>query len=159
MKKMCEINGVRYITPKVFADCCDCSAQKITAACKDGRIIGAYKDMKNNWMIPCDALKPLELETIRKLMVATLYLKNNPGKEIGNIEHDVIIRLYDYLFQCGYINQFEHESKRIPYEVVLTEKGFKVATEGKKVNINWLNIGVSLIQVAASVITVVQVVI
>ena len=91
-------------------------------------------------------------------MIATLYLKNNPGKEIGNVEHEDIIKLYDYLFQCGYINQFEHESERIPYEVVLAEKGFKLATEGKKVSINWLNMGASLIQVAASIVTIVQVV-
>ena len=64
-KKMCEINGIRYTIPKVFAECCGWTTQKVRAACKDGRIIGAYKDISNNWMIPCDAVKPLELETIR----------------------------------------------------------------------------------------------
>ena len=53
-KKMCEINGIRYTIPKVFAECCGWTTQKVRAAC-----------ISNNWMIPCDAVKPLELETIR----------------------------------------------------------------------------------------------
>ena len=155
-KKMCEINGIRYVTPSVFANAIGWNNQKVTAACKDGRIIGACKDSSGKWIIPVDAMKPLEMEQIRSLMVTTVYLKNRPDHVLDYSDHKQIVELYSYLQKIGYIEPFKTNGKRIPYEVVLTERGVKLATEGKSLNLNWLKIGTTVIQVAASVITIVQ---
>lgn len=156
MKKMCVIDGKRYVAPGIFADACGCSSQKITAACKDGRIVGAYRDLSNHWLIPVDAPMPLEKERIRELMVACVYLKNRPELPIDYHDHESIVAVYTYLLNTGYIEPFDENSDRIPYEVVLTEKGMEVATGGNKINLNWLQIGSTVIQVAASIITIVQ---
>lgn len=153
---MCEINGQRYVTPSVFASGCGCNTQKITAACIDGRIIGACKDTSGKWIVPIDAARPLELEKIRELMVSSLYLKNKPDTVLDYSDQAQIDRLYTYLQLTGYIEPFDHDSKRIPYEVTLTSKGMKLATEGIPLSVNWLKIGSTVIQVCASLLTIIQ---
>ena len=155
-KKMCEINGKRYITPGVFASSCGWSAQKMTSACKDGRVIGAEKDISNNWLIPIDSPRPLEIEQIRQVMVTSLYLKNRPTHILDYNDQTNIVALYTYLFNTGYIEPFDTNSNRIPYDVILTDKGMKLATEGKPLCLNWISIGTTVIQVAASIITIAQ---
>lgn len=155
-KKMITIGGKRFVTPGVFADGCGKSTQKITAACKDGRIIGACQDSSRNWIIPVNAMAPLEIEQIRQLMIVSLYLKNKPEHVLDYSEHDEIVSVYSYLQQIGYIYPFNENSESIPYEVILTEKGMKIATEGSPISINWLQVGSTVIQVAASVLTIVQ---
>ena len=85
---MCEINGKRYVTPGVFGDVIGWNKQKVTAACKEGRIIGACQDTSGSWMIPVDAMKPLEAEQIRALMVTTVYLKNRPDHVLDYSDHE-----------------------------------------------------------------------
>ena len=153
---MCEINGERYVTPGVFGDSIGWSRQKVTSACRDGRIVGACKDTSGSWIIPVDAMKPLETEQIRELMVTTVYLKNKPDHPLDYSDHEKTAALYTYLQQTGYIEPFNTDSERIPYEVILTEKGIGLATEGKPLNLDWLHIGSTVIQVAASVITIAQ---
>ena len=155
-KKMCELNGKRYVIPSVFGNAIGWSGQKVTAACKEGRIVGACQDTSGRWIIPVDTMKPLETEQIRSLMVTTVYLKNRPNHTLDYSDHESTVSVYTYLQQTGYIEPFDAESERIPFEVVLTEKGIKLATEGKPLNLNWLNIGTTVIQVAASLITIAQ---
>ena len=155
-KKMCEIGGKRYVAPGVFGNGIGWNKQKVTAACKEGRIIGACQDTSGSWIIPVDSPKPLELEQIRALMVTTVYLKNRPDHVLDYSDHESIVAVYSYLQHAGYIQPFNTDSERIPYEVVMTEKGVKLATEGKGLNLDWLNIGTTVIQVAASIITIVQ---
>jgi len=155
-KNMCEVNGIRYVTPGVFGDVIGWNKQKVTAACKEGRIIGACQDTSGSWMIPVDAMKPLEAEQIRALMVTTVYLKNRPDHVLDYSDHESTVAVYSYLQKIGCIEPFNADSERIPYEVVMTEKGVKLATEGKSLNLNWLNIGTTVIQVAASILTIVQ---
>ena len=156
-KKMCEIDGKRYVLPSVFGNAIGWNKQKVTAACADGRIIGASHDTSGSWIIPVDAVKPLEIEQIRLIMITTVYLKNKPTHVIDYSDHDSILALYKYLEDTEYIEPFDTNSDRIPYEVVMTEKGLKLATEGRPVCLNWLKIGTDVIQLAASIITIVQV--
>lgn len=155
-KKMCEIDGKRYVTPSVFGNAIGWNRQKVTVACKEGRIVGACQDTSGSWIIPVDTVKPLETEQIRSLMVTTVYLKNWPNHALDYSDQESTVSVYTYLQQTGYIEPFDVESQRIPFEVVLTEKGIKLATEGKPLNLNWVNIGTTVIQVAASIITIAQ---
>lgn len=158
MKKpmMCEIDGKRYVTPGIFGSTLGWNRQKVTAACIDGRIIGACKDTSGSWIIPVNTVKPLEIDQIRSLMVTTVYLKNNPNHVLDYQDHDKTVAVYSYLQQTGFIEPFDDNSDRIPYEVVMTEKGIKLATEGKPLDLNWLHVGTTVIQVIASIITVGQ---
>ena len=64
-KKMCEIDGKRYVTPSVFGNAIGWNRQKVTVACKEGRIVGACQDTSGSWIIPLDTVKQLETEQIR----------------------------------------------------------------------------------------------
>lgn len=89
-------------------------------------------------------------------MVTTVYLKNKQDHVLDYSDHEGIVTVYSYLQKTGYIECFNAESDRIPYEVVMTDKGVKLATEGKKLDLNWMKIGTTVIQVAASIIAIAQ---
>ena len=140
------INGITYYSPKSAADNWQMSYQAATSACKDGRIVGAFQDSTKHWCIPDTATKPIEKETIRKILIITLMLKNDPNINIPDIRKYDIPKLYKYLRDIGYINQFNEDSHRIPYEAILTDKGMKLVIENKKIDINLSNIAIMFIQ-------------
>lgn len=153
-RKLCEINGVKYMSPSAAADLWNISTQKITAACKDGRIEGAILDSSDKWIIPVNARKPLEKAEIKTLLVGTLCLKNKPNTlphEMTSLNIDII---YDYLYHTGYIEQFDRNSDRIPFDVILTDRGMKLATEGSTPSVNWVNAGLTIISIASDIITI-----
>ncbi len=153
-KKMFEINGVKYVTPNVFADYCECSRQKIVSACCDGRVVGAQRDSSGHWIIPIEASKPLEIERIRELLILTLALKNRPSTILGEDENANPSKIYRYLEATGYIEHFDCSGERAPYEAVLTDKGMALATNGPIVDLNFVNLAVTAIQVFASILTI-----
>lgn len=155
-RALIKIGNMTYMSPKLAGDLWGIKYQSVTAACVDGRVIGALRDSSGKFIIPIDAYKPLEKEDIRKLMITTLYLKNRPSTDIGYTDNEQIVKLFSYLEGIGYIEPFNINSNKIPYEVVLTDKGMQLATKGGHVNIDWCNIGITLIQVAASIITIGQ---
>ena len=67
MRALAEINGVKYMAPKAAGDLWKISRQRVTAACKDGRVVGVCFDLKGHYMIPVNSKKPLERETIREV--------------------------------------------------------------------------------------------
>ena len=155
-KTMVEIKGERYITPKPAADCWGMSQQAVTSACRDGRILGAFQDTRGKWLVPANACKPMEREDIRRILILSLALKNRPDQVINNNSFDQMVTVYRYLRDTGYIEDFDEKSERIPFEVVLTEKGMTTAISGKKINFDIFNAGTTLIQLIASVITIFQ---
>lgn len=141
-----EINGNTYYSPKAAADNWKMTHQAVTSACKEGRIVGAFQDSTNRWCIPNIAMKPLDKETIRKIMLITLALKNSPNITISGLENYDISKLYSYLRDTNYIKPFDDNSKRIPYEAILTEKGMNLVIENKKIDVDWANVAVLLVQ-------------
>lgn len=158
-KNVFEINGKRYMNPKSAADCWGLSTQAVTTACRQGRVVGAEKDSSNKWIIPIDAHKPLSSDEIRSLLILILALKNRPNLVIAQQSNADIIIVLDYLFDIKCIEAFDHTDKNIPHSVVLTEKGFKIATEGKALDLSFIDAGATFIQVVASVITIIQTVV
>ncbi len=155
-RSLIKIGNMTYMSPKAAGDLWNMKYQSVTAACVDGRVIGAIKDSSDKFIIPIDAFKPLDKEEIRKLMITTLYLKNRPSFDIGFNDNEQIVKLYTYLEGIGYIEPFNSSSNKIPYEAILTDKGMHLATEGGHVDIDWCNIGITVIQIAASMITIGQ---
>ena len=141
-----EINGKTYYSPKAAAGKWNISYQAVTNACKDGRIVGAFIDSTNQWCIPDIAMKPLDKKIIRKILIITLYLKNNPLLRVSELDNYDISKLYIYLKETEYIKSFDEESDRIPYEVVLTDKGMDLVLEKNRIKIDWANISTILIQ-------------
>lgn len=154
-KNICEIAGKRYMSPSVAGELWNMKYQAVTNACIDGRIIGAYRDSGNRWIIPIDAVKPLDLENIRQILISTLALKNRNSDIAGSWSPDVIT-VYDYLIEIGMFEPTENLSANTLKNLVLTDKGMRIATEGKKMNIDLMNAGVTIVQVVASVITIWQ---
>ena len=76
-------------------------------------------------------------EEIHRILILTLQLKNNPAYEIDwslfEYDESVLDSIYTHLHTHGYIQDFSIEDKkRIPYEVVLTQKGMELATTFRK---------------------------
>ena len=155
-RKMCEIDGKRYMSPSSAADLWNTSYQSVTKACKDGRIPKACKDSGGKWIIPVDAIAPLDSESIRKLLISTLAIKNGNISAPQSLNVDNIRLVYTYLSDIGCIEHLENITLRTPCEAVLTDKGFHIATEGKPLNLDWVNISTTFVQVVSSVITIWQ---
>ena len=157
-KKMCEIDGKRYMSPSSAADLWNTSYQSVTRACQEGRIPKACKDSGGKWIIPVDACAPLDSENIRKLLISTLALKNGNIIVPQSLSIENVRRVYTYLSEIGCVEPIEDITQRTPCEAVLTEKGFHIATEGTPLKLDWMNISTTFVQVVASVITIWQVV-
>lgn len=141
-----EIDGKIYYSPKIMAERWQISYQAVAAACKEGRIVGVVQDLSNNWCIPDTAMKPLDKDSIRKILIITLSLKNTPDVNIVGLDNYDILTLYRYLRDTKYIKEFNENSDRIPYEATLTEKGMELVINNKKSFINWSDIGSMFIQ-------------
>ena len=117
-----EINGITYMSPKAAGDKWNMSPQKVIAACKDGRVVGATKDSKF-WIIPVDSPHPLEKEQIRQILIAILAVKNRPETRLP----DGTEQLFGYLRDIGVLEGID----------TLTDRGMEMATTGKRVTLNW----------------------
>lgn len=151
-KKLCEINGKKYMSPGGAKDLWGISTQKITAACLAGRVEGACTDSSGKWIIPIDSRKPLEAEVIRRIMISLLALKNKHDGLAG-IQMDQIDAVFDYLWKIECIESFDTESESFPYDVTLTDKGMKIATEGPVSGVNWLDLSGTIINCISIAIT------
>ena len=139
-KKLCEIDGIIYMSPGSAGDLLNYSVQKVTAACNGGRVENAIKDSSGKWIIPVNSRKPLELEQIRKILICLISMKNKPSNQNLDLAVNQIEALFEYLKNTGYIEEFSIVSSMFPYDVVLTEKGIRTATEGSAVDIDWINV-------------------
>lgn len=149
-----EINGQTLYSPKGAANKWGLSHQAVTTACKEGRIVGAFQDSTNKWCIPDAAMKPLEKAVIRKILIITLSLKNTPNITISELEDYDIPKIYKYLKDTEYIRDFNENSNRIPYEVILSDKGMSLAFDNKKDGIEWTNIAALFVQCIPSLIEI-----
>ena len=154
-KKLFTINGVQYMTPSLAGDKWDMSYQAVTNACKEHRIAGACKDSGDRWIIPFDAEKPLKYEEIRKLLVSILVLKNKPNDNNKTVSSEWE-KVYKYLASIGLVEVLEQTIPDRIEDIVLTDVAMRIATEGQRVSINWVDASTTFVQVVASVITIWQ---
>ena len=140
------IEGKTYYSPKGAGDNWLMKHQAVTAACIDGRIIGAFQDSKKGWCIPDNAMKPLPKEVIRKIMIIILSLKNRPNLVITDLEDYDTLKLFQYLRDIGCIRPFDESSDRIAYEAVLTNKGIEYVIGDKESKIDLANVAALFVQ-------------
>ena len=138
-KSLFEFDGKKYMSTKVAADFWELNRSTVAKYCKDKRI-NAFKDSSGKWCIPIDTIKPLSNDEIHKLLFLTLQLKNNPSLEIDystfTFDDSAVENVYQSLVFAKYIKPFSiKDKKRIPYEVVLTEKGINFVMSYKTKNI------------------------
>ncbi len=159
-----EHNGKKYMNTKTAADNWKLKTDTVTKYCSAGKIPNAFKYYEKRWYIPIESIKPLTDEEIRKFLVLTLQLKNKPSlkidRSIVNVDVKTITMIYRYLVYCEMIENFEIEdASRVPYEVVLTQKGLEFATSFKKEKIknfenivkDWLPIVINATQLAINI--------
>lgn len=70
------------MSTKAVADLWSLSSQRVAATCKDGRVVGACKDLNGHYIISVDTKKPLDKETIRTILISLLAMKNRPGNRL-----------------------------------------------------------------------------
>ena len=163
MSSIIEINGKKYMDTKTAADCWNLKPKTVAEYCRTNRVIDKFKT-DNKWYIFIDEMKPLSIGEIRKLLILTVQLKNKPTLEIDwslfSFDDSKIEIIYKNLELQKYINPFDIKNKkRIPYEVVLTEKGLDIVTnhpksESKSFSIvlrEWLPIVIQLAQLSINV--------
>lgn len=132
-----ELNGQKYMSAKTAADVWSLKPATVSAYCKEGKICHAIKYLESRWYIPTEAVKPLSNSEVRRFLTLTLQLKNKPSLEIDwgvfPIKNPAIDVIYRHLVFLELIEEFNiSDKKRIPYEVILTQKGFEFATSCKK---------------------------
>jgi|GEM_PF-881605 hypothetical protein len=125
---MIEIHGNKYGDTSDFAKSWNLSKGTISKYCNEGKIPGAQQ-IKRRWHIPENAIKPLTESEIKKVLILTLKLKNNPKDKIDFSTIDVkpkdIDIMYKYLENLNYIMPIEGiPTKRLPYDVIVSDKGF-----------------------------------
>ncbi len=132
-----EIDGQKYMSTKTAADLWNLSPSTVSNYCKTGRILRKFKNGSKGWYIHIDEIKPLSDTDIHRLLVLSIQLKNNPSLEIDwstfSFDDNVIDVIYQNLVTLGYIFPYSiADKRRIPYEVVLTQKGLETATSFKQ---------------------------
>jgi len=128
------------MSPKAAGDKWNMSPQKVTAACKDGRVVGATKDSSDRYIIPIDSPHPMEKEQIRMTLIAILALKNRPESRLP----DGIEQLFSYL----------RDIELLEGKDTLTDKGMDWATSGNKVDVNWVNASTTILGVLGSLASI-----
>ena len=129
MKSGVEINGMRYVGVKTAADWWDLKPATVTKYCREGKIIGVYKDIHRHWMIPTNAEKPLHKETIKKVLRLVNTLKHNETIPIDyealGVSVDNIPSAFKHLIKFGFVQPLSENvpAERILYEAKLTNKG------------------------------------
>lgn len=128
-----EVDGRRYMSSKRAEELWRKRQATISKCCKDGRIPPSrcFKDDHNNWYIDTNTIYPLAEDEIRKILTLTLQLKNNPQYTFDwttfTIGAENIRPVYDYLLDMSYIFPYQIEdSNRLPYDIVLSEKGMNL---------------------------------
>ncbi len=145
-KVLVEIDGKKYMSPKAAGDLWDMSTQKVTAECKAGRVAGATTDTGGHYIIPIDAKKPLDSETIRKILISLLAMKNRPGSEF--IDEEGAFELHDYLCDIGLIEGDDLKT------AILTNKGMELATSGKPIEVDWVNASLTVFNILGTIMSI-----
>lgn len=159
-----EYNGQKYVNTKVAADIWNLKQRTVSNYCKNGKVDRAIKYKESRWFIPIDSAKPLSDEETYKMLVMTLQLKNKPSLKIDwseiSVDNSVIVSIYRYLVFRGLIEDYDiSDVRRLPYEVVLTQKGMEFVTSPKKkiegfgtVMQNWISIIIGVAQLAVQIV-------
>lgn len=131
------IDGNTFMSTKAAANLWNLQPKTVSDYCKNNKIKNKFKNGCLGWYIRTDEIKPLSQEEIRRMLILTLQLKNNPAYEIDwslfEYDESVLDSIYTHLYVHGYIQNFSVEDKkRIPYDVVLTQKGMELATTFRK---------------------------
>ena len=130
------IDGKKYMSTQTAADLWGVKPRTVSGYCKNNRITNCFKNGKQGWYIWIDEIKPLSTNEIHRILLLTLQLKNRPSLEIDwstfSFDDSFIEVIYKSLAYQGFIEEFDIENKKkIPYEVILTKKGFEFATSFK----------------------------
>ena len=136
-QEVIELNVKKYMSVKFAAEFWNMNPKTISKYCAQGKICEATKYRDRKWYIPVDAVKPLSNDEIRKFLILTIQLKNKPSLEIDrskfSTEMSTIDNIYHYLVSQEFIENFKiTDKKRIPYDVILTQKGLEFATSNIK---------------------------
>ena len=136
-----KIENVTYMSTRAAAELWGLTVRTVADYCNNNKIINKFKNGRLGWYIRTDEIKPLTQDEIRKILILTLQLKNNLSYEVDwcvfNNTPYSIENIYKQLYYRGYIQEFSVENdKKIPYEVVLTQKGMELSTS-IKMKKNW----------------------
>lgn len=141
-----EVAGKKYICTKLVAETWGIGQGTVANYCRTGRIKDCWKDSRKRWFIPVDTIKPLSDTEVQHLLFLVLQLKNDPTLEIDwsmfTFDTTIVDLIYSNLVYEGYLKPFHiQEKERIPYEVVLTQKGLEAALPRKqsKPNVSFSN--------------------
>lgn len=157
--RIITVDGKKYMSTKTAADIWRLKPRTVSDYCNSGKIINKFKNGRYGWYIDINEIRPLSVYEIRRFLILTLTLKNNPEYEIDwdsfDYDNSAIEVIYKNLVGMGYIYPFSIENKqKIPYEVNLTPQGLDLVTsykQPKKPNYSeivgkWLPIMISLAQ-------------
>lgn len=160
-----EHDGKKYISSKAISEIWGLSQKTVAKYCREKKIRDCIKGTHQQWYISETTVKPLSDLEIRRLLFLTLQLKNDPTLEIDwstfDFDPSLIELIYSNLVEEKYLKPFQIENKqRIPYEVILTQKGLETAMPRKVKTANiafsetttqWFSVAIGLAQLAVQI--------
>ena len=124
-----ELEGNRYVTTKVMSGFWDVTQKTVADYCRDGMVIGAFKDSSNRYIIPANAKKPLNKNVIERVLWLIITLKNKPSYPIDYSSLEVnptdMTWVFRYLCALSLIHPIAETcpTDQLPYAAKLTDKG------------------------------------
>ena len=157
-QEIIEVNGQRYMSANAAAKLWSISPRTVRGYCQNEKVPGAFKDMSKRWCIPIEAYKPLSDEEIRKILMLTVYLQNNPkqpvNEDVSEADPASLTNLYEYLRRLDYIRKPKHTTGQefnLPRNVQLTDKGLELIDHTQKVKklsaADYINLIASLVSI------------
>jgi len=128
--------------------------------CKKDYIPNAKKE-NGSWNIPENSIKPLSIADIRRLLLVTVKLRNNPslGCDWSTFDFDKndLRLIYESLHYRKYIGDISDiDTNRIPYEMEITEKGMELIENIKEENVDFTQISSLAFQAISFIIALLQ---
>lgn len=128
-----KVDGKFYMDTKAAAGLWGVTSRTVAAYCKAGEIPGSFKDSGGKWCVPIEAVKPLSKAELKRILILSLQLQNNPDYDIDyevlGVDPEELPQIYVYLAERGYVGHVASSvpAARVPYEVRLTQKGMDLA--------------------------------
>lgn len=146
---------IDYKSTKEIAQKWGVSVKLVTRYCREDKIPRAFKDSKTRkWLIPVNAIKPLNKKDIKESLYLLLRIQNSMRMDKKATKEAILgidfTGVYTYLIQYGYIT-FKTQNRTID-TVLFTDKGFSAMTSGISIQIEFK----SIVQIVAAFATIIH---
>jgi len=165
MKEYIIVDGMRFYETRIVAEKWCINRRTVSSYCRSGKLGLCVKE-KGKWYISEQEIKPLSDKQIYEMLKIIIILKNDPARRfdfsLAEIKEKDMKSIFRWLQRNGYIfDYYDIPLSRLPYDVMLTEKGLKLLFDKRIKGESWdvndmISIASILLQTAQFVVGVIK---